>query len=72
MQPCSAGCGMQARLDERAASFYRAGNAFANRSLGFESDNCGVRIVTVTRLYWCLKFFEFRSIHADLPPENTS
>ncbi len=72
MLPGSAGCWMQARLDERATSFYRAGYAFANRSLGFESDECGIRIVPVTRLYGCLKFFEFHSVHVDVPPENTS
>jgi hypothetical protein len=68
MQPCPASCWMQARLHERATSFYRAGNAFANRSLGSESDNRSVGIVTVTRLYWFLKFFEFRSVHAEIPP----
>ena len=63
MQPGSAGCRMQTCLDECATGFYRAGNAFANRSLGFEGDYCGVRIVPVTRFYWCLKIFEFRGIH---------
>src|SRR5690606_24237561 len=67
--PRAAGRRMQARDGNRAPRLDLAGNAFVQRALRFECDDCGVRVLTIAVLERRLQFAQRVCVHDVLAPE---